>query len=103
MSAMSDVQALFTPLPDTVRAIQTTLSPARFNRYLVAADYDLIKALALYRWNSHLGQNLYWPIQTLEIALRNSISNLLKIRFGENWHTLTQRPPGNELSDISDL
>lgn len=85
-SGPSGAQALFSPVAATILAIQTTLTPTRFNRYVADAGGDLRKALALYRWNSFLAHSLYWPSQMLEIAARNSIANVLTIRFGSNWH-----------------
>jgi hypothetical protein len=86
-AAMSDVQALFSALPTTILEIQTTISTVRFNRYLLTARNDLVKALELYRWNSFLAHSLYWPIQTLEVDARNSIASVLTNRFGRDWHT----------------
>ena len=86
-AAMFQVQALFSPLPATVLAIQTTITTVRFNRYLLTARNDPVKALELYRWNSFLSHSLYWPIQTLEVGARNSISAVLTNRFGKDWHT----------------
>jgi hypothetical protein len=83
---MYEAQAVFSPLPHTVAAIQTTVSSARFNRYLLTARGDPVKALELYLWNSFLSHSLYWPIQCLEIAARNSISAILTNRFGRDWH-----------------
>ena len=83
---MNDVQVLFSPLPATILEIQTTVSSVRFDRYLRVANGDSLTALHLYRWNSFLGQSLYWPTQTLEVACRNTIAKVLAARFGANWH-----------------
>jgi hypothetical protein len=87
MAAMNDAQALFSLLPTTISKIQTTITEVRFRRYLRRTRDDGRIALELYRWNSFLAHSLYWPIQTLEVASRNSISNVLTYRFGRDWHT----------------
>lgn len=86
MSAMDSAQGLFSAPQATILAIQTTISAVRFTRYLRTAGNDPVKALELYRWNSFLAHSLYWPIQTLEVAARNSISTVLTNRFGRDWH-----------------
>lgn len=86
MVGSAEAQALFSVIPDTVREIQTTITPIRFRKYVTAAGGDLRKALSLYRWNSFLGQSLYWPSQTLEVAARNCIAQVLTNAFGPNWH-----------------
>jgi hypothetical protein len=89
-SGAAEAQELFSVVTGTLDEIQTTLTAIRFRRYVTAAGGDLRKALLIYRWNSFLSQSLYWPIQTLEIAYRNSISKVLTNSFGQNWH-LAQR------------
>jgi hypothetical protein len=83
---MNDTQELFSHTSEAIIAIQTTITPIRFNRYLTAAKNDPTLALELYRWNSFLAQSLYWPTQTLEVASRNSIANVITSRFGRDWH-----------------
>jgi Abi-like protein len=85
-ATIRDRQELFSLIPSALSEIQTTLSPIRFNRYLTACRGDARKALFLYRWNSFLSQSLYWPSQTLEVAVRNSISRVLADRYGSAWH-----------------
>jgi hypothetical protein len=85
-ATVNDKQELFSLIPSTLSEIQTTLSPTRFSRYLTAAAGNAKKALSLYRWNAFLSHSLYWPSQTLEVAIRNSISKVLISRYGPAWH-----------------
>jgi hypothetical protein len=62
-----------------------TLSNERFGKYLTAAGGDIDRAIRLYVWNSHVGEAFHTPIQTVEVALRNSINHALVAKFGANW------------------
>ena len=81
-----DRQELFSLIPHTLSEIQTTLTPIRLSRYLSAARGNTALALSLYRWNSFLAQSSHWPLQTVEVAARNSIAKVLKKRYGQDWH-----------------
>lgn len=68
-----------------VTSILRTLSPRRFNTYLVAAGHDRIRALRLYLWNTLVGEAFHVPIQAVEVALRNGIDSALAAEFTPNW------------------
>jgi len=80
------MQAPFSLTQPSLAAVQTTLAQARFTKYLHACHNDWQATVQLYRWNTLLCQSLWWPLQTLEIASRNSISRILAERFGPRWH-----------------
>lgn len=63
------------------------LSEPRFNTYMVAAGHDWNRAWELYLWNARLGEAFHLPIQTVEVALRNSICRVLTSIFGPEWGT----------------
>lgn len=84
------MQNFFLADQQTLDAIERSLSPARFARYVRDCRGDRQLALRLYRWNSEISQSLYWPIQTLEIVCRNGVSRALSDRYGQMWH-LDQR------------
>ncbi len=63
-----------------------TISPDRLGTYLKAAGHDLERALELYVWNAEVGAAFHLPIQSFEIALRNSIDRELVSRFDRHWH-----------------
>jgi hypothetical protein len=62
-----------------------TLSSDRFGKYLTAAGGDVDRAIRLYIWNAHVGEAFHTPIQTVEVALRNSINHALVAKFGPEW------------------
>jgi hypothetical protein len=62
-----------------------TLSPRRFDTYSIAAGHSAERALALYLWNAKLGASFHVPIQAVEVALRNRVSNALTTEFGVHW------------------
>lgn len=71
--------------PDLIEALTLTISPERFNTYLVEAGHDPERAVRMYLWNAKLGQSFHFPLQALEVALRNAINRSLQNQFGKNW------------------
>lgn len=67
------------------RVVIQTLSSDRFSKYLLAAGGDTDRAIRLYVWNAHVGEAFHTPIQTVEVALRNSINHALVAKFGPDW------------------
>lgn len=72
-------------MPATYDAVERTLSPERLGRYLVAANGDKHLAFRLYVWNGHICQALYFPLQTVEVAIRNAVVIPVQKRFGTEW------------------
>ncbi|WP_330182179.1 hypothetical protein OHB26_38630 [Nocardia sp. NBC_01503] len=59
---------------------------ARLAPYLVAAHRDGVSAADLYVWNLKIAEAFYAPLHCLEISLRNSLHEQLKLKFGqERW------------------
>ena len=63
------------------------LSAKRMQRYYDAANGDTRKAMALYRYNLRLSQEMFTIVSCFEVALRNAIDRLLVPTLGENWQT----------------
>ena len=61
------------------------LSAKRMQRYKDAANGDTRKAMALYRYNLRLSQEMFTIVSCFEVALRNAIDGLLVTTLGENW------------------
>ena len=61
------------------------LSAKRMQRYKDAANGDTRKAMALYRYNLRLSQEMFTIVSCFEVALRNAIDSLLVPSLGENW------------------
>jgi hypothetical protein len=67
--------------PEWVREV---ISPPRFAPYLARAAGDTAAAIRLYWWNVEVSAAFYLPLHCLELALRNSMHQQLRIRFGRN-------------------
>lgn len=52
-----------------------------------AANGDKQLALRLYVWNARLCEELYLPMQTAEICVRNAIHYNLTRRYGAGWYS----------------
>lgn len=71
----------------STQTIKQTLSIARLSTY----EKELIKypcfddALSLYGWNAQISAALLVPLHICEITLRNAISEMLQIRYGNRW------------------
>lgn len=63
----------------------TAVSQPRFARYLAACTGNTEKALALYRANIALSQQMYGVIGVFEVILRNSINRHYLSRKGNEW------------------
>jgi hypothetical protein len=61
------------------------MSKERTNRYLWACSDISKNAMTLYRLNLKLSQELFTIISCFEVALRNSIDELLKRPLGNEW------------------
>lgn len=68
-----------------INAIIKSLSPSRFETYLVESGYDKNCALELYRWNIEICAGFYAPIQAAEVGLRNRINDILIALYGDAW------------------
>lgn len=67
--------------------LEEALSLERFSRYLAWAAGDRGRAVELYGLNTQLSECLYTPLQTLEVALRNRIHNVLSEAKGDEWYS----------------
>lgn len=73
-------------------ALERTLSRERLQKYLAESSGNLDLALALYERNVRLSEALYAPLQTLEVCLRNSINEQMRIVYGLDWITKPESP-----------
>ncbi len=72
---------------DQILAIERSLSPDRFNSYIIQAKGDRNEAIRLYERNTELSEALYGVIQGLEITLRNSMHRILQSGTGlSEWY-----------------
>lgn len=71
--------------PQLMAAFQRSISPERWRTYERAAGFDTESAHKLYLWNAAVGQSFHYPLQTVEVCLRNVIHLALADIFGPNW------------------
>lgn len=64
---------------------QRTISPERWRTYKLGAGFHEETAHRLYLWNAAIGQSFHFPLQTVEVALRNVAHEALKQIYGNNW------------------
>ncbi len=81
---MAQSQAIFTYNNDGQEIIDS-LSTERFDTYLKRAGYKPSYAFELYLYNSRLAKSFIFPLQILEVSVRNAINNLLIKEFGLDW------------------
>ena len=71
--------------PELTAAFQRAISPERWRTYRFAAGFREEKAQELYLWNAAVGQSFHFPLQTVEVALRNVTHAALTAQYGANW------------------
>ena len=67
------------------KQFQSILSQERLQRYLIACGYNTRKTMTLYRLNLNLSQEVFTLLSCFEVAIRNSINNILISRLGNDW------------------
>lgn len=78
-----NIEALIAP--ELLAAIPRTVSPERWRTYKLAAGFHEETALRLYLWNAAIGQSFHFPLQTVEVALRNVTHHALCALYGNDW------------------
>lgn len=71
--------------PGLTAAFQRTVSPERWRTYRFAAGFNEQKSHNLYLWNVAIGQSFHFPLQAVEVALRNVTHAALTALYGGNW------------------
>jgi hypothetical protein len=71
--------------PELSAAFSRTVSLERWKTYQRAAGFDDRLAYRLYLWNAAAGQSFHFPLQTLEVALRNVVHQAIASIFGPDW------------------
>lgn len=77
------------------------MSAKRMKRYLEAMNNDTKKAMALYRYNLKLSQEMFTIVSCFEVALRNAIDRQLVPSLGTEW--LKDSISSNGIFDIPRL
>lgn len=84
----------------TYPGIEKTLSVERFGTYLGWAGGDRNHAVELYTLNTRLSESLYTPMQTLEVALRNRIHQVMSTSSGETWFDMKEHQANPRQADM---
>lgn len=71
--------------PELTSAFARTVSPERWKTYQIAGGFNDELSHRLYLWNAAIGQAFHFPLQTVEVALRNVVHNALVALYGDNW------------------
>ncbi|MEX0328080.1 MAG: Abi family protein [Ruegeria sp.] len=74
-----------------VNSMKSSLSAARFSKYLHLANGNETHALHLYQWNSLLSQAFYLNVQCWEVCLRNKLNAFLCWKYNKSWPYDEQR------------
>lgn len=77
----------FTYSAITEAKLEQLISRERLQSYSIASGGSLNAALQLYVWNCAVSGALYGPLQSVEIALRNSINRALVAGVSTDWPT----------------
>jgi hypothetical protein len=89
----------------TYTQFESLVSSQRINRYFLACNSNEQKALALYKLNSQLAQNMFGVLALFEIVLRNKINQCYSLR-DVNWlvdgflHSSTEKDCINSVTII---
>jgi hypothetical protein len=79
------LQPPFVHTPTSLANLEAALSADRFATYVTAAGGDRRRGIALYEWNASVSAAFYFPLQAVEVALRNACGRELSVRFGTTW------------------
>lgn len=71
--------------PQLSAAFARSISPERWKTYERASGFRTDSAHRLYLWNASVGQSFHFPLQTVEVCLRNVIHHALADIYGANW------------------
>ena len=75
-----------------LQSVEATFSKERFATYLTVMGNDFAKALALYEENTLLSEAFYFPLQALEIVLRNAFHGYLSSKLRRaDWYHFSER------------
>ena len=69
----------------SLAALDGSFSAERLRTYLKLASGNHGDAMRMYAQNVALGSAFYGPLQTLEVALRNAVNNVLADSHGDFW------------------
>ncbi|MFJ1312028.1 hypothetical protein [Agrobacterium sp. P15N1-A] len=84
---MAESQVPFQYDQSSLKELRDSLSEPRFETYLKAAGNHPDHGAALYLYNSRLAKAFLFPLNIVEVTLRNRTNLILVKDFGDNWPT----------------
>eukprot|EP01035_Chromulina_nebulosa_P036687 gene36687-49448_t len=82
---MAECQDIYPYTVHEIAAISKSLSLERFQTYLTAAGHNEEHAIAIYLWNARLSKAIRYPLEIVEVTIRNRINAVLIDRWGDQW------------------
>jgi hypothetical protein len=82
---MAESQFPFPYTQGDLDALKASLSTARFETYLNKAGRNEAFAFALYLYNARLAKAFLFPLNVLEVTIRNAIDESLVAIYGADW------------------
>src|SRR5205085_2793042 len=80
-------QVNFSYSVDELNALESAISKDRLHRYMRLSKGDLKKAIQYYEMNNVVSESFFGVIRGFEIALRNSVHNVMKAAKGcDDWY-----------------
>lgn len=70
---------------DVVASLESAISVERLGPYLKESGFKKDRALKLYIWNANLSESLHFPLQNVEVTIRNAINDCLIQIWGPHW------------------
>lgn len=96
---MAESQEQFQYDQALVTALSASLSVPRLAPYLAASANDPVYAFQRYLWNARLAKSLLFPLQVVEVTVRNAVHRTLSGQYGPDWIT---NPPAGLLTPESE-
>ena len=84
---LRQVNIAYPVTPALTAAFVRTISPERWRTYQIHAGFNESLAHRLYIWNAAIVQSFHFPLQTVEVSLRNVVHHALASLHGPNWAT----------------
>lgn len=67
------------------KAFRRTISVGRWRTYLRCSGHQQDVAVRLYLWNAAISQSFYFPLQAVEVSLRNVLAAELAREWTQDW------------------
>ncbi|PRD40557.1 hypothetical protein C5748_26340 [Phyllobacterium phragmitis] len=83
---MAESQVPYPYTQPQLQAIRASISEPRFATYLSKGGNHEAYALALYLYNARLAKAFLYPLNVVEVTLRNAVDEVLVATFQQNWH-----------------